>query len=107
MPSITGLAATATLNAVKNDIPNVSGIIKKAEYDTKISYTKKTILLLLIIMNLRMIYLFDAKVKEKKLVDESNIFGFIDNFDLYRKVAKLEVKAELKAEQDKIVKLSF
>ena len=47
-----GLAATATLNAVKNDIPNVSGIIKKAEYDPKISYTTKTILLLLIIMNL-------------------------------------------------------
>ena len=54
-----------------------------------------------------MIYLLDAKIKEKKLVDESNIFGFIDNFDLYRKVARLEPKAELKAEQDKTVKLSF
>ena len=51
--------------------------------------------------------MLDAKIKEKNVVDESNISGFIDNFDLYRKIARLAAKAELKAEQDKTVKLSF
>ena len=33
--SITGLATTAALNSVNNEIPNVSDLIKKAGYDTK------------------------------------------------------------------------
>ena len=32
----TGLATTATLNAVKNEIPNVSDIVKKTDYDAEI-----------------------------------------------------------------------
>ena len=32
IPSITGLATTAALNAVENDIPKVSDRIKKANY---------------------------------------------------------------------------
>ena len=43
-----------------------------------------------------MIYL----IKEKKLVNESNIFGFINNSDLNKKIAILATKAELKAGQD-------
>ena len=39
------------------------------------------------------------------MVTESNIFGFIDNSDSNKKKEKLAAKAELKAEQDKIVKL--
>ena len=37
MLSITGLAVTAALNTVKNKIPNVTHLVKKIEYDVKIS----------------------------------------------------------------------
>ena len=47
----------------------------------------------------------DAKIKQKQLVDKSAIAGFINNADLNKKVATLATKAELKAEQDKIIKL--
>ena len=33
--TITGLATTATLNAIKNEIPNVSDIVRKADYDAE------------------------------------------------------------------------
>ena len=39
------------------------------------------------------------------MVDKSAIAGFINNADLDKKVAALATKAELKAEQDKIIKL--
>ena len=35
--NITNLATTATLTAVQNKIPNVSNLVKKTDYDTKIS----------------------------------------------------------------------
>ena len=35
----TGLATTATLNAVKNETPNVSDIVKKTDYDAEIPDT--------------------------------------------------------------------
>ena len=48
--------------------------------------------------------IFDAKIKEKDLFDKSDIPGFISNSDLNKKIAGLRIKAELKAEQDKITK---
>ena len=47
--------------------------------------------------------ILDAKVKEKWLVDQFGISGFIYNPDLDQKIAKLEPQAELKTEQDKIM----
>ena len=47
----------------------------------------------------------DAKTKNKKLVNESNISGFINSIDLNKKLYMLATKAELKSEQDKILKL--
>ena len=44
-------------------------------------------------------------MKEKGLVDKSDISGFIDSSGLDKKLATLATKADLKAEQDKIVKL--
>ena len=35
-PNITNLATTAALTAVKNKIPNVSNLVKKADYAEKI-----------------------------------------------------------------------
>ena len=42
---------------------------------------------------------------KKEFVDKSNNSRFIYDFDLYKKIATLAIKAELKAEQDKIVKI--
>ena len=37
IPNITNLAATAALTAVENKIPNVNNLVKKTDYNTKIS----------------------------------------------------------------------
>ena len=42
-----------------------------------------------------------AKIKEKGLVDNSAIYGFVDSAELNNKGATI---AELKAEQDEIIK---
>ena len=57
IPSVTNLAATAALTTVKNKIPNVSDLVKKADFDVKISEMEKNILLILIIINLQVIHL--------------------------------------------------
>ena len=73
-PSITGLATTVALNAVETNIPNVSDLVKKTNYDVKISdfeskyfttsdYSKFTGEIL------------NAKIKEKELVDKYDISG--------------------------------
>ena len=46
--------------------------------------------------------MLDAKIKENKLVDQSNISSLVKNFDLNTKLATLARKAELKEEQGKI-----
>ena len=46
-----------------------------------------------------------AKIKEQGLVDKSNISNLVKNSNLNTKLAKLATKAELKVEQNKIVKV--
>ena len=43
IPSISGLATTSTLTAVENKIPNVSNLVKKTDYDTKVNEIEKKI----------------------------------------------------------------
>ena len=57
IPSITGLATTTALNAIKNEIPDVSDQAKKIDNDAKYQILSLCILPHLIIMNLRIIYL--------------------------------------------------
>ena len=57
IPSISDLATTAAFTAVEMKILNVSDVVKKTDYDEKISDIEKNILLLLIIINLGIIYL--------------------------------------------------
>ena len=45
--------------------------------------------------------IFNATIKEKELVNKSDVFEFIDNSDLDNKIV---AKPVLKAEQEKIVK---
>ena len=47
---------------------------------------------------------FDVKMKQKQLIYKSDTSEFLDNSDLNKKIATLETKAELKLEQDKIIK---
>ena len=49
--------------------------------------------------------ILDVMIKQKKLVNKSDISDLVKNSDLNTKLAILAVEAELKAEQDKIVKL--
>ena len=43
IPTITGLATNSTLTAVENKIPDVSSLVKKTDYDIKISDIEKKI----------------------------------------------------------------
>ena len=49
--------------------------------------------------------IFDTKIKQKELVKKSNINNLVKISDLNAKLTTLATKAELKAEQDKIVEL--
>ena len=40
--------------------------------------------------------IFNAKIKEKELVDKSDMFDLINNSDLDKKIATLAAKVELK-----------
>ena len=65
----------------------------EAKYLALSDYNKSTIKIL------------DTKVKEKPLVDISDISVFTDNSDLNKKVGTWVTKAELKREWDKTAKL--
>ena len=51
--------------------------------------------------------MLDAKIKEKGSVNKSDITHLIQNSDLNTKLTTLATKAELKTQQDKIVKLQI
>ena len=55
---------------------------------------------------LQQIYKWKTKIKHIGFVDKSDIAGFINNSDFNKKLATLATKAELKAEQDKIINLT-
>ena len=70
-----GLATTAALTTVENKIPGVSNIVKKIDFDVKLSdiepkyFTSKD-------YNKFASQTLDAKIKKKKLVDKPAIAGF-------------------------------
>ena len=43
IPIISDLATTSALTAVKNKIPNVSNLVQKTDYDTKVNEIEKKI----------------------------------------------------------------
>ena len=104
LPSINGLATTATLTEIENKIPDVSNLVKKPDYHAKM-------------LDIESKYITTAdhnkftknlvanNIESKELVDKSDIGGFINNADLHEKVATLATKAEPKAGKYKIIKL--
>lgn len=85
------------------NIANTSGHVKKiddaktsetdSKYFTTFDYNKFTC------------DTFDAKIKERGLVDKSTITVFMNNADLNKKIVTLAAKAELKSKENKIIKL--
>ena len=70
-----GLATTAALTTVENKVPGVSNIVKKIDFDVKLSdiepkyFTSKD-------YNKFTSQTLDAKIKKKELVDKPAIAGF-------------------------------
>ena len=48
--------------------------------------------------------ILSGKIKEKGLIDKSDISEFIDDSDKNKKIAALATKGELKANRDKVMK---
>ena len=90
-----------------NKIPDLSGLVKETEYDTKISGIEKKHIAAFCntYSNKFMSCILDIKIKQRELVNKSNISKLVKNSDLNTNHATLATKSEFKAEQDKIVKL--
>ena len=89
---------TAVLNTkveAKKKISNVSDLVKKTDYDTKISEIEEKYFISADYIKFTSDIL-DAKIKQKELVDKPG---------LNTKLTTIATKAELKAEQDKTIKL--
>ena len=48
IPSITNLATSSALTAVENQIPCVSNLVKKADYNTKINEIEKKSVIIMV-----------------------------------------------------------
>ena len=105
IPDVSGLMTTTVVNTkigkVEKKIPNFSDLIKKADYNAKISDIEENYFTTSEYIKFTS-KIFETKIKEKELVDKCNISKSRKNSDLKGKFATL---VDLKAEQDKIVKL--
>ena len=105
---LAGWATTAVPNTknswIENKIPDVTGLVKKIDYDAKISEIEKKYFST-DDYNSFTSGILDAKIKQKELVIKSDTSNLVNNTNLNTKLTTLATKAELKAEQDKVVKL--
>ena len=104
IPLINDLATTNTaLTTVENKILNVSDLVKNADYDAKISEMEKKYFTTSE-YNKFTSNTFDAKLTQKKLVNEYNLNEKITTLAAKEEIETLATKTELKVDQDKIVK---
>ena len=81
--NITDLATTADLTAVENKIPNVSNLVKKTDYNTKISETKNEITTdddhnkCNTTQEFNKLESFSARLAQSHLASESDIANFV------------------------------
>ena len=84
--SITGSATTAAPNTVENKKPNPSNLVKKKkDYDANISDIESKYFLICGYDKFTN-EITSNKIKENKLVNNSNISEFIDNLNLDKKI---------------------
>ena len=106
-PGITGLATTAIFNTkfsgIENKIIDVSIVNQSKNQIMTLKYNKLKENLINADYNKFTSETLDAKIR--KVVDEYDISGLVNNTDLNTTFSTLATKAELKAEQNQIVKL--
>ena len=101
IPSISVVATNSALTAVEIKILDVTDLVKKTDYDAKISDIKSRFINVAD-YNEFTTDIVGNKVKSEGLVGKYAITEFIKNANLdKKKVAALATKAELKAEHDK------
>ena len=91
------------LMLLKIKIPKLEIQSKKTDYDAKINDIEDKHLATYDYNKFASVILYPNITK--KSINESNISGFINDSDLNEKIKTLVTKVELKAKQDKIVKL--
>lgn len=107
-PNVSGLATTDVLNTklgkIENAIPDLSKIVKKKkDYDAKRTDIEGEYFIAAD-YSIFTSEIPDAKIKQK-MVNKSYISNLVKHSSLNKKLWRLAVKAELKVEQDKTVKL--
>ena len=88
------------ISKVEDKISNVSGLVKKTDYDTKITDSEGKCFTTSDYKRFP-INILNGKIKQKELVTKSDISNLAKNFEL----EILVTKAELKREQNKIMRL--
>ena len=124
IPDITNLATYTILNAKRNEVkdeilnntnftatavesktPNVNDLVKKADYDAEIKYIKNKYFTTFN-RNKFTNNITDEKITaKKKLVNEISLNERINTLARKKEIKKFATHTELKAEQDKMVKL--
>ena len=96
IPSVTGVATTPPeLSDLTNEGPNVSNLVKKANFYAKLSDIEEKIFITSEYKKF-MTNILDVKIKNEKLVTKSGISGFIYNSDLDKKIKWLATKERIK-----------
>ena len=86
----------AKINEIKGEILSITGLVKKTVYNTKISDIEFQYFITSD-YNKFMSNILDTKIKEKKLVNESNTSIFINNSDLDKKNNNTSNKSRAKS----------
>ena len=66
---------------VQIKISDVTELLKKSDYHAKLKESERHVSLLLIIMNF-MVETLNAKIKQRNLIDESDIYYLVKNTEL-------------------------
>ena len=107
IPDVSGLVTTTVLNTkvkeVNKKVSDLSSLVKKTDYDAKMSDIEKRYFTTSDYSKFRS-DIVDAKIKQKELANKSDIANLVKMFYVNTKLTALATKAELKAEQDKIIK---
>ena len=88
------------ISGIETKVLDISGFVKKTDYDAKISGTEKEYFTTADYNRFTSEPL-DAKIKEKEIVNKSDISNLVKNSDLNTKLSTLATKAELKVEANK------